>query len=231
MKLKNLLFAALSFITMSAMAQTADEIVGKNIEAMGGKDKLSSLQSLKMTGTLATQGVDVGMTFTKLNNKGFRIDLEINGMSNYQTATTNKGTVFMPIAGMTSPADMEPSQLKSMVRQMDLQGPLFNYKEKGTTIDVLGKEMVDGSEAYKLKLNYKDGESSTYFIDTKTNRLVKSVAKRTFNGVETELETTYADYKQNADGYWFPYSITSQQGTTVIDKIETNVKIDESIFN
>jgi hypothetical protein len=44
------------------------------------------------------------------------------------------------------------------------------------------------------------------------------------------METSFADYKQNADGFWFPYSMTTMNGTITYEKIETNVKVDESIF-
>lgn len=90
--------------------------------------------------------------------------------------------------------------------------------------------MVEGSEAYKIKATFKNGQSTNYFIDTKTNRIVKTTAKRMVNGKEMDIETTFSNYKQNADGYWFSYSSTNSQGTIVMDKIETNIPVDENIF-
>ena len=56
------------------------------------------------------------------------------------------------------------------------------------------------------------------------------MGKRTINSEETDIETTYSNYKQNADGYWFPYTISGIQGETNYDSIETNITIDPSIF-
>ena len=228
--IKSLLVAGLAVTTFSVSAQTADEIVAKNIEAMGGAAKLATLNSVKMTGSMSVQGTDVGITITKLNAKGFRVDLDVMGTSGYQLANNEKGFVFMPFAGMTEPKEMDPEAFKSTSSQSDVQGSLFNYKEKGNTVEYLGKEKVDAGEAYKLKVTNKNGKVSTYYIDTKSNRLVKSVSKVNANGEEMEMETSYSDYKQDANGFWFPYSTTNMQGTITFDKIESNIPIDESIF-
>ncbi len=61
--------------------------------------------------------------------------------------------------------------------------------------------------------------------------MVKTISKaKTPDGTETDLETTYTDYKQNSDGYWFSYNTGTPNGPIVFDKIETNVKVDENIY-
>jgi len=227
---KTLFIAVMALVTVQLSAQTVDEIVDKNVEAMGGKEKLASLKSLKMSGTMNANGTDITINSSKLHQVGMRMDLDIMGTSNYQLINNKGGWAFFPVMGMTEPKEMDEVQFKSGFNQLDVQGSFFNYKEKGTTIELLGKETVDGSEAYKLKLNFKNGHTATFFIDTKTNRQVKSISKTVVNGKETEVETSYSDFKQNADGYWFPYTITSSQGAITFDKIETNVEIAESIF-
>ena len=224
------LFVMAMIVVQFAQAQTVDEIVDKNIAAMGGKEKLMSLKTVKMEGTMSVQGTDLTITNTRSHMTGIRLDIDVMGTSNYQVANTTKGAAFWPVRGMDAPQDMEPDQFKSAQNQMDLQGSFCNYKDKGTTIELIGKETVDGSEANKLKITYKNGVVSTYFIDTKTNRLVKSSGMMNVNGQEMEVVTSYADYRQNADGYWFAYSITTQQGTITYDKITTNMPVDESIF-
>jgi len=228
--IKCLFFTILAFSILQVSAQSVDDVINKNIEAMGGKDKIATLKSVKMTGGMSVQGTDVSLTLTKLHMAGLRMDIEVMGTSNYQLANNTKGWTFMPVSGMASPQEMDPDQYKASSNQMDVQGSLFNYKDKGTTVELAGKEMVDSSEAYKIKATFKNGESTNYFIDAKTNRIVKTSGKRTINGQEIDVETTYTDYKQNADGYWFAYSTTNLQGTIVYDKIETNVPVDEKIF-
>lgn len=209
-----------------AHAQTADDVVNKYIDALGGKEKLSSLKSVRFTGNMSIQGNDIAITVTKLHMKGMRMDISVMGTENYQIVTPGKGISFMPVQGMASPTDMPEEQAKAAQSQLDVQGALLDYKDKGTSVELLG---TDGSD-FKLKATYKNGISTTYFIGQKDYRLNKTVSKRTFNGEEMEIETTYSNYKQ-VDGFWFPFTVTSSvQGETNYDKIETNIPVDESIF-
>lgn len=232
--MKNLIIFGLFVIAMVlvqfAQAQTVDEVVDKYIAAMGGKEKLASLKTIKMEGTMSTQGIDITITSTRSHGIGMRMDIEAMGSSNYRVMNTTKGSVFMPVMGMSAPEDMPEDQFKSGMNQLDLQGTLYNYKEKGTTVELVGKETLEGAEAYNLKITYKNGVITNFFIDSKTSRHIKSASKQNVNGEEMDVATTFSDYKQNADGYWFPYTATSQQGTIIYDKITTNAPVDENIY-
>ena len=149
--IKLLLLAVLAVTGFQANAQTADEVVDKYVTAMGGKEKLASLNSVKMSGSMNVQGTDIALTITKTHMAGMRLDIDIMGTSNYQLGNTKEGWVFMPIQGMSAPVQMEEEQFKSFSTQLDVQGALFNFKEKGSTVELAGKETIDGSEAYKPK--------------------------------------------------------------------------------
>ena len=98
------------------------------------------------------------------------------------------------------------------------------------TVELLGSEMIDGVDNYKLKLTYKNGIVSTYFIGKNDYRLNKTSSKRNIDGTDTDVVNTFSNYKQNAGGYWFAYNSSSMQGEMVYDKIETNIPVDENIF-
>ena len=68
---KKLLFAGLAFTSLTLSAQTADDIVSKNIEAMGGAAKIATLTSVKKTGTMSAQGQDFPVTMTIDHMKGW----------------------------------------------------------------------------------------------------------------------------------------------------------------
>ena len=188
--LKKLIFCAFAFTALTASAQTADDIISKNTEAMGGSAKLAALTSVKMSGNMSAQGMDIPLTITTSHLKGMRLDIEIMGTSNYQIITPEKAYMFFPIQQMTEPKEMDAETVKTMQPQLDVQGALYNYKEKGETIEYAGTEKVAGADAYKLKVAYKSGKNSTYFIDAKTNRLVKTISKaKGPDGKEREIET------------------------------------------
>jgi hypothetical protein len=224
------LFIMVMVFAQLAQAQTVDDVIEKNITAMGGKAKLATLNSYKMEGSISVQGTDVNITITKLHAVGSRTDISVMGTENYQIVTPTKGTVFMPVFGQTSPQDMPDDQFKAGQNALDLHGNFVNYKDKGMQVELLGKESTDGIECYKLKVTFKNATVATYFIDTKTDRVYKVTAKAVVNGEEIEAATTFTNYKQNADGFWFAYTTTNSRGQTDFDKIETNIKVDEAIF-
>lgn len=213
-----------------AQTLTLDEIVDKHITAMGGKEKLLNLKTLRMNGSLTVQGADVSVTVTKSHMVGVRTDISVMGTENYQIATPEKGIVFMPIFGQTAPSSMEDDQLKAGQAAMDAQGALVNYKEKGTEVVLVGKEKVDGAEAYNLKLTYKTGFVVNYYLDATTFRLIKNSYKVKMRGEEVDAGSTYSNYKQDANGYWHPFTAVNSQGQTDYSSIETNITVDPNIF-
>lgn len=224
------LFIMVMVFAQLAQAQTLDDVLEKHIAAMGGKEKLATLNSFRMEGNLNYQGTDVGIVITKLHDKGARTDISVMSSENYRIVTPAGGTVFMPVFGQASPSDMPADQVKAEQIFLDLHGIFVNYKEKGTQATLAGKETVDGIECYKITATFKNGYTTNFFIDTKTDRLYKTTGKAIVNGAETESFTIYTNYKQTADGYWFAYTTSNSRGQTDFDKIETNIKIDETIF-
>ena len=217
-------------VAQFARAQTVDEVINKYVEALGGKEKLATLKTLRMDGSMSLQGTDVSITNTRSHMVGSRTDIVVMGTQNYQIVTPDKGWVFMPVQGQSAPEEMGADVFKYSHSQLDLQGPLVDYATKGNKVELEGKETIDGSETFKLKLTNKVGGVATYFIDAKTYRINKVSTKMTMGGEEIESVTSLSNYKQNADGFWFAYTNTSVQGETYYDKIETNIKVDESIF-
>lgn len=232
--MKNLIIFGIFILTLVfaqfAQAQTVDDVISKHIEAMGGKEKLLSLTTVKLSGSFNVQGTDVSIIITRKHLVGSRADISVMGTENYQIVTADKGSVFMPIQGQSTPQDMPDDQLKMGQTLLDVQGPFLNYKEKGNSVTLAGKETVDGTECYKLNVTFKNGNKTDYYISTKDNRVYKTSTKLTINGEETDVETVYSNYKQNAGGYWFPYTTTSSRGETNYDSIESNIAVDDSIF-
>lgn len=229
--LKKLLVAALAIITLNANAQTVDEIVAKNSAAMGGAEKIKTLTSAKKSGNISTTQGDFPMTMTVVQSKGFRVDLEIMGTSNNQIVTPEKGSKFFPIQGDTEPQEFDAERLESAQSLLELQGALFDYKAKGNAVEYIATEKTDEVDAYKLKVTKKTGKISFFYIDTKTNFVIKTTSKQKGpDGSEMDVTNGYSNYKQNKDGFWFSYTNDTPQGKVVFDTIETNIKVDENIF-
>lgn len=226
-----LLISGLLFVQF-AQAQTLDDIINKHVEAMGGRQKIMTLSSALMTGTFTAMGATspINITTTKKHMIGSRIDIDADGVNNYQVITPNNGWIFTPIQGDKEPRPLMEDQFKVGQVQLDLHGPFINYSQKGIKIEMAGKDSVDGSLCYKLEVTSPNTNVTVYFINSGSNLIVKTSTKMFQFGKLEDVETTYSDYKQNADGYWFANTNAGPRGTTHYDKIITNILVDEKIF-
>jgi hypothetical protein len=212
-------------------AQTLDEIIDKNIAARGGKEKLLALNSVSMEGTLSLNGQNIPVTIIQLNNKGQKVTLTINGMVNYTIQTKDSGWNYFPIQGQTKPEVMPSAVIKEMSDGLDIQGSFINYKEKGYSVELIGKEDVDGTQCFKIRMVTNSGLEETLFIDPISYYVIKTVEKTKASGQEQEQAQTFSNFKRLDTGYVFPFSLTGfGPGELVITKIEVNIPIGESIF-
>ena len=217
-------------VSVFTFAQTAEEIVAKHIEAVGGAAAWKKINSLYYEGKMTVQGAEVNVTLTVLNGKGSRQNISVMGMTGYQIITPTAGWNFMPFQGQAAPEAMTADELKQSADDLDVQGKLVDYKSKGHTVEYLGKDDVEGTECFKLKITTKAGNVETVFIDPKSYYIVRSVVKRTANGQESEVPSDLSNYKKLPEGIVVPFSITLPFGELVISKAEINKQIDESAF-
>lgn len=221
------LFLATVFI---AKAQTADEIITKHIEAIGGADAWKKVNSVKMEGTMMVQGATVTMTQTVLHGKGNRQDISVMGMNGFLIVTPTSGWNFMPFNGQTAPEAMTTEDVAEAQSDLDVQGNLVDYAAKGHTVEFLGKDDVEGTECYKLKVNLKSGKPETMYFDTKSYMLIRTVAVQKANGQEMEVTTNFSNYEKLPEGILMPKSIGLPFGEMNITKVTINGPVDESIF-
>lgn len=232
--MKALRIALLGIVTMSTLfvqAQTADEVVTKHIDATGGADAWRKINSLKTEGTLTVQGsMQIPVVITQLHNKGMRAEFSVMGQTAYQIMTPTAGWNYMPFQGHTKPEPSTADQVKDGEDDLDVQGSLVDYKTKGHSVTLIGKEDFEGVEAHKLQLTLKGGKVQTFLIDPKTFYILKASSKQNVNGQEMENSFTMANYTKLPEGIVVPMSITRPEGEMVITKITVNGPVDENLF-
>ena len=225
------LAAFLFFINSQAISQTADEIISKHIEAIGGKERLLTLNTAIMDGILSVQGAEIPLKIFQANNKGSRVQIDFMGMSGYIINTMTEGWTFLPFQGQAAPEAMAADLVKEGADQLDIQGALLNYTEKGHKVEYLGKEDFEGTECFKLKINFKGGSESTMFFDPANYYVIKLVTKSKAGGQESEQVQTFSNYQKTPEGFVFPMAMTGfGPGEVSFSKIEINAPIDDSKF-
>lgn len=235
--MKKLLFAFTLLLTaFVAQAQTADEIIAKNIAATGGAafDKLKSMKVEMSMTVQAAPGMVIPMTMTTVHKKAMRIDVSLMGMTQTTCVNGDKGWGNNPFQGQMEAEALTADQVNELKLQMDLKGHLNGYKEKGYTAEYLGKEDVDGTELHKIKLVMSPTHTQYYLIDPETFLDVKSISVITVDGKEVQSETTMSDFK-TVDGLTMAHTIEQgnpMTGATVmkITSLVINPEVDEKIF-
>jgi outer membrane lipoprotein-sorting protein len=229
---------AAALLAVSASAQTADELIDKNIKAKGGLDKLKALQSMKFTGKMKMGPMEAPFIVMKKRPENFRLEFTIQGMTGIQAYDGTTGWLVMPFMGKKDPEQMSADMLKEFKEEADFDGPLMDYKTKGNKVEFVGKEDVQGTAAYKLHVVTKEGNESTLYLDAESYLEIKSESKRKVQGQEMESETTLGDYKDVGGGLLFPMSIEShakgKEGSQsiTIEKVELNpTTVDAAIFH
>lgn len=228
---------AVAFLTVSAFGQTADEVLEKNLKAMGGKDKIKALQTMRITGTMKMGPMEAPFTITKARPSNSRMDFTIQGMTGTQAFDGTTGWALIPFGGNKDPQKMTEAQVKDVRADADFDGPTFDYKAKGNKVEFAGKEDVEGTPAYKLHVTTKDGKESNDYFDAETYLMIRSDGMRNVQGQDLEVVTTFSDYK-TVEGITIAHSMEnhvkgkeSMGGQALnIAKIELNPKIDKAIF-
>jgi hypothetical protein len=234
----------LAFVVCSvaAQAQTADEIVDKYLQNIGGKDKLRTLKSVKSTGKGKQGAMEFPIAILQAEGGKQKFMFTFQGKEMTQNAFDGKegwSTNFM-----TQKAEkMEAEEAENMKREADFPETFLDYAKKGISIALEGKEKVEGTECFKIKVTKKpvlaDGKEvenvSYYFFDAENYVplvMRNTVKKGQMKGANVEM--VFSDY-QEVNGLFFPFNITQkfngQVGfTMVMEKIELNVPVSDKDF-
>jgi hypothetical protein len=224
----SILLTVLSFASLHA--QTADDIISKSIDAIGGRDAWIKVNSIKTTTTITAQGMEIPITVTAEQNKGARMDITLMGMAGYGITTPTEGWLYMPFNGQQKPQALTADQLKDGQDNLDIQGALIDYKQKGYTAELMGKEDVEGTECWKIKLNMKNGKVRTCYFDPDSYLLIRQVDKSTIDGKEQEGTEDFSNFQKLAEGITVPMSLGSGMGDMIVKKVEINVPISDTLF-
>jgi outer membrane lipoprotein-sorting protein len=231
-------FCAAALLALSASAQTADELIDKSIKARGGLEKLKAVQAMKLTGKMKMGPIEAPFTVLKKRPENIRIEFTIQGMTGVQAYDGSTGWTLMPFLGKKDPEAMSADALKDFKDEADFDGPTVEYKKKGNKVELLGREDVQGTPAYKLKVTTREGNETIVYLDSKSYLDIKAVSKHDIEGEEMEEETTLGDYK-DVGGLLFPFSIESHvkghdemARSITVEKVDLNPgAVDAAVFH
>lgn len=232
------LIGVLAYPTFAAAddeLKTADEVITKYIEAIGGRAKMDAVKTTRATGkSIMGGGMETPMTMEQKRPKSMRVEFTFQGMTGIQAFDGESGWFVMPFAGKTDPEKMPEEMVKIFADQADMDGPLVDYAKKGHQIELVGKDEVEGSSTYKLKVTKKSGDVEYHYLDADHYLPVQLTGEREIQGMPIEFKVTFGDYKE-VGGMMLPHSMTQSGGPMggnqlIIEKYEVNVDLPDERF-
>jgi outer membrane lipoprotein-sorting protein len=217
-----------------AAAQTADEIVSKHVAAIGGAEKIKAAKTVKMTGKAEMTSMEAPFVMTLKQPGMMRMDVTVQGLVMVRAYDGKSGWVIVPFTGKKDAEAVTADEAKELQDQSDLW-PLLDYQAKGNKVELLGKDKIEGTDAYKLKLTRSNGDVDTLYLDADSFLEIKEEGTRTIRGSEQQTETSLSDYRE-VNGLMFPYAIESSvkgspdKQKITLEKIELNVPVEDSAF-
>ncbi len=236
--MRRILFGIVGLILFAApaSAQTAEEIVQKFIKTVGGMERIQAVKSLRRAGKFSGGGGFEAVIVEENKRPNMvRQEFSLQGMTQINAYDGQRGWKIEPWGGKKDVESLGEEELKQILEDSDLDGPLINYQQKGNKVEFAGMDDVEGTDAYKLKVTLKNGDVRYYYMDTDYFVPIKIDTKRMVRGAEREYETVLGDYKEVA-GWYLPHSIeTGVKGSpnrqkVTYEQIEANVNLDDGRF-
>jgi hypothetical protein len=228
--------AAALLLSATATAQTADEIVAKFVKTVGGMERIQAVKSLRRTGRYnGGGGFEAVIVEENKRPNLVRQEFSIQGMTGVTAYDGRAGWKIEPWNGKKDAEPLGEEEMKGILEDSDLDGPLVNYRAKGVKVEYVGTDEVEGTDTYKLKVTMPNGDVRLYYMDTDYFVPIKIDTKRMIRGAEREYETILGDYKEVA-GWYLPFSVESGpkgvpfRGKVTYEKIEANVALDDVRF-
>jgi len=94
--LRNILASLVCFIALNGFAQTAEELVAKNLQAKGGVDKIKAIKSMRLTGNFDAGGFKATVGELSKRPEMVRETFTLQGMTQVQAYDGSSGWQISP---------------------------------------------------------------------------------------------------------------------------------------
>jgi hypothetical protein len=211
---------------------SAESIINKYIDAIGGKDKLTEVESIETNGkaNLNMQGQSFVLEFYSLkNNQNQSLATVTAGGMVVQRSVFNKYQGYNEVNGQRMP--LTDSELEQAIINSALFSEL-NYDF--STLELVGTSTIDDQKAYEIKIT----DNKTEYYSVESGLKMKIVEKQEIEGNQIAIETTAKEYEE-VEGILIPNEINLVTPTLPIpggitikfNNIKLNVKTSDSDFN
>ena len=211
---------------------TAEGIINRYINLIGGKDNLEEVQSIELKGSadLDMQGQSFKLEFYSLkNNQNQSLSTVSAGGMQVQKSVFNKDQGYNVVNGQK--IILSEDELEQALTDSKLFSELsYDYE----IVKLVGSSTIDDQKVYEIKIS----DNNTEYYSIETGLKVKEVENQLIDGNQITIETTIKEY-QEVNGILIPSEINQVTpavpipgGITIkFNTIELNVESSDSDFN
>lgn len=235
------LVAALSLAGCHPQSLTVDQLIERNVQAVGGRAALEAIHSIRFDLHIVDPDFEVGGAYLAARPGWMRIDITANGNHVYTEAL--HGGRGWQWKGKGEPVDESATATAALRHGVELPGHLFGLHElrpRGHRIDLAGREKVDGINYYVLRVTLSDEYGTTLYLDPDSWLITRRRDVRPLHPdidpTPTTIENKMSDFRRVGD-LLFPFASTDTDlatrkvlETTTVRSITLNPAFDPGVF-
>jgi zinc protease len=209
---------------------TAEKVIAKYIDAIGGAKKVQELKSIKTTAKGTIQGMEVSMVSSKKSGGKYLMELSIAGMGTMQKIVSDGKDITQEARGQKIPLDAGLKEISLFDAYIVPELSLAAMNVKATLKSI---ENVDGVEAYVVDYIFPSGGKMSSYFDKKSGLKIQTITYVKTPQGEVTVPAQFQDYK-DVNGVKLPQTLIQSMGPMKLkfenSSAEANVALDDSLF-
>ncbi len=204
---------------------TAQKVIDRYLEAIGGRKRLGKVKNLTIRMTTELQGMPIDAVTHQQAPDKFSMTMTMNGMPVMKQIYDGERGV---LNAMQQKREMEGESLEHM-KEVSRINPELKFEELGYRLELTGRETINGTDCYRVKITSPSGLESTEYFSVETGFRTRRVV---VSGENTQVND-YADYRE-VNGIYYPFEMTTSLGPQTlkmkVQEVDNKTKIDAAEF-
>ncbi len=226
-------WACVGLAEEAANLPSVDDILKRNVEALGGEKAMRKLKNRVARGKieLAVFGAEFPVVMRQMVPNKEMMELTIEGLGAIRDVFAgSKGWTETPDGTVTEKKERELANKK-----IDADFYVYlHFKKNYPTIKLQGVEEVAGKKVFAVRMTPKKGDADTFYFDAATGLVAGVASTSEMQGQEVKTRVLFRGYKA-VDGVQIPHTLELEEpasaGFTIrLESVKHNVKSDSKWF-
>ncbi len=220
---------------LAAQELTADDVIQKAYQAMGGQETWSTIQSTLFSGSFSTYSEKSPFRMYRKRPNLYRFEYKLGDWP-VTLGYDGKIAWWLNSAFFVEaqwPVEAPLAHAAAIAVDAEFNYPMLDYRRRGHEVELAGVVDLDGQDTFKLMITLGSGAIEAWFLDVETFLPVARISQGADSLRPVELRTFFSDYRE-VSGFLFPHYIEQELGSTYqlmeIDEIRINVDLENSFF-